>query len=128
MPLCIQTAITSFPRSSALLKDLWLELCLVIPARLPDLLPYLGSLMRAMASALLSKDRELVTLALRVLEVWIESIHVDYLYPLMNISYYSKSGISNRNSIIDILIKIPGKQLINSRSCIEINWLNCNFS
>ena len=60
-----------------------LELCLTLPARLSSLLPYLHMLMRPVLHALRA-SQELVSLALRTLEFWIDHLHPGFLAPLLS--------------------------------------------
>ncbi|XP_031475658.1 uncharacterized protein LOC116247605 isoform X2 [Nymphaea colorata] len=64
------------------MKDLVLELCLTLPARLSSLLPHLPRLMKPLVLALKGND-ELVSLGLRTLEYWIDSLNPDFLEPSM---------------------------------------------
>ncbi|KAL6010354.1 hypothetical protein ACLOJK_000785 [Asimina triloba] len=64
------------------MRDLVLELCLTLPARLSSLLPHLQRLMKPLVLALKGSD-ELVTLALRTLEFWVDSLNPDFLEPSM---------------------------------------------
>ena len=64
------------------MRELLLELCLTLPARLSTLLPYLHLLMQPVLHALRS-CAELVTLALRTLEFWIDHLHPEFVQPLM---------------------------------------------
>jgi len=64
------------------MRDLVLELCLTLPARLSSLLPHLPRLMKPLVLALKGSD-DLVTLGLRTLEFWIDSLNPDFLEPSM---------------------------------------------
>ncbi|KAJ7944172.1 transformation/transcription domain-associated protein-like [Quillaja saponaria] len=64
------------------MRDLLLELCLTLPARLSSLLPYLPRLMKPLVMCLKSND-DLVTLGLRTLEFWVDSLNPDFLEPSM---------------------------------------------
>ncbi|XP_024004594.1 transformation/transcription domain-associated protein isoform X2 [Eutrema salsugineum] len=64
------------------MRDLLLELSLTLPARLSSLLPYLPRLMRPLVSCLRGTD-ELVSLGLRTLEFWVDSLNPDFLEPSM---------------------------------------------
>ncbi|XP_010548285.1 PREDICTED: transformation/transcription domain-associated protein-like isoform X2 [Tarenaya hassleriana] len=64
------------------MRDLLLELCLTLPARLSSLLPYLPRLMKPLVSCLRGSD-ELVSLGLRTLEFWVDSLNPDFLEPSM---------------------------------------------
>ncbi|GMY12228.1 transformation/transcription domain-associated protein-like isoform X1 [Fagus crenata] len=64
------------------MRDLLLELCLTLPARLSSLLPYLPRLMKPLVLCLKGSD-ELVGLGLRTLEFWVDSLNPDFLEPSM---------------------------------------------
>ncbi|XP_022741614.1 transformation/transcription domain-associated protein-like isoform X2 [Durio zibethinus] len=64
------------------MRDLLLELCLTLPARLSSLLPYLPRLMRPLVMCLKGSD-DLVSLGLRTLEFWVDSLNPDFLEPSM---------------------------------------------
>ena len=66
------------------MRDLLLELCLTLPARLSSLLPHLPHLMRPLVFCLKGSD-DLVSLGLRTLEFWIDSLNPDFLEPSMAI-------------------------------------------
>ena len=54
------------------------ELCLTLPVRLQNLLPYLSKLMNPILIALKGQD-ELVNMGLRTLEFWVDSLNPEYL-------------------------------------------------
>ena len=64
------------------MRDLLLELCLTLPARLSSLLPYLPRLMKPLVLCLKGSD-DLVSLGLRTLEFWVDSLNPDFLEPCM---------------------------------------------
>ncbi|KAJ4791719.1 Transformation/transcription domain-associated protein [Rhynchospora pubera] len=64
------------------MKDLILDLCLTLPARLSSLLPHIPRLMKPLVLALKGND-DLVSLALRTLDFWIDSLNPDFLEPSM---------------------------------------------
>lgn len=64
------------------MRELLLELCLTLPARLSSLLPFLPRLMKPLVLCLKVSD-ELVSLGLRTLEFWIDSLNPDFLEPSM---------------------------------------------
>ncbi|CAO2831293.1 unnamed protein product [Amaranthus hypochondriacus] len=64
------------------MRELLLELCLTLPARLSSLLPFLPRLMKPLVLCLKASD-ELVSLGLRTLEFWIDSLNPDFLEPSM---------------------------------------------
>ncbi|KAK4416821.1 Transformation/transcription domain-associated protein [Sesamum alatum] len=64
------------------MRELLLELCLTLPARLSSLLPYLPRLMKPLVMCLKGSD-DLINLGLRTLEFWIDSLNPDFLEPSM---------------------------------------------
>ncbi|KAE8707127.1 hypothetical protein F3Y22_tig00110387pilonHSYRG00919 [Hibiscus syriacus] len=64
------------------MRDLLLELCLTLPARLSSLLPHLPRLMKSLVLCLKGSD-DLVSLGLRTLEFWVDSLNPDFLEPSM---------------------------------------------
>ncbi|XP_042493905.1 transformation/transcription domain-associated protein-like isoform X1 [Macadamia integrifolia] len=64
------------------MRDLVLELCLTLPARLSSLLPHLPRLMKPLVLTLKGSDN-IVSLGLRTLEYWIDSLNPDFLEPSM---------------------------------------------
>lgn len=64
-------------------KNILVELCLTVPARLASLLPHLPLLMRLMVHALRCRG-ELSGLALRTLEFWVDNLSPEYLYRVMS--------------------------------------------
>lgn len=64
------------------MRDLLLELCLTLPARLSSLLPHLPRLMKPLVLCLKGCD-DLVSLGLRTLEFWVDSLNPDFLEPSM---------------------------------------------
>ena len=67
---------------AAELREIVIELCLIIPARLSALLPHLKLLVRPVVLALGSHGPN-VPLGLRTLEFWIDSLNPDFLYPIL---------------------------------------------
>lgn len=63
-------------------RDLYVELCLTVPARLSNLLPHLSFLMRPLVVALRAGS-ELVGQGLRTLELCVDNLTADYLDPIM---------------------------------------------
>ncbi|KAG9241802.1 hypothetical protein BJ878DRAFT_544879 [Calycina marina] len=63
-------------------RDLYVELCLTVPARLSNLLPHLSYLMRPLVIALRAGS-ELVGQGLRTLELCVDNLTADYLDPIM---------------------------------------------
>lgn len=63
-------------------RDMLLELCLTLPARLSSLLPHLPRLMMPLVLCLKGSD-DLVSLGLRTLEFWVDSLNPDFLEPSM---------------------------------------------
>ncbi|XP_038988658.1 transformation/transcription domain-associated protein-like isoform X2 [Phoenix dactylifera] len=64
------------------MRELVLELCLTLPARLSSLLPHIPRLMKPLVLALKGSD-DLVNLGLQTLEFWIDSLNPDFLEPSM---------------------------------------------
>lgn len=63
-------------------RDLYVELCLTVPARLSNLLPHLSYLMRPLVVALRA-GTDLVGQGLRTLELCVDNLTADYLDPIM---------------------------------------------
>ena len=63
-------------------RDLYVELCLTVPARLSNLLPHLSFLMRPLVVALRA-GQDLVSQGLRTLELCVDNLTADYLDPIM---------------------------------------------
>lgn len=63
-------------------RDLYVELCLTVPARLSNLLPHLSYLMRPLVVAL-GAGLDLVSQGLRTLELCVDNLTADYLDPIM---------------------------------------------
>ncbi|KAL2266473.1 hypothetical protein VTJ83DRAFT_5825 [Remersonia thermophila] len=63
-------------------RDLYVELCLTVPARLSNLLPHLSYLMRPLVVALRGGP-DLIGQGLRTLELCVDNLTADYLDPIM---------------------------------------------
>ncbi|KAI4146146.1 MAG: hypothetical protein L6R39_003563 [Caloplaca ligustica] len=63
-------------------RDLYVELCLTVPARLSNLLPHLNFLMRPLVVALRAGS-DLVGQGLRTLELCVDNLTAEYLDPIM---------------------------------------------
>lgn len=63
-------------------RDLYVELCLTVPARLSNLLPHLSFLMRPLVVALRA-GTDLVGQGLRTLELCVDNLTAEYLDPIM---------------------------------------------
>ncbi|POS88032.1 Protein kinase-like (PK-like), partial [Erysiphe pulchra] len=63
-------------------RDLYVELCLTVPARLSNLLPHLSYLMRPLVVAL-GAGSDIVGQGLRTLELCVDNLTSDYLDPIM---------------------------------------------
>lgn len=63
-------------------RDLYVELCLTVPARLSNLLPHLNYLMRPLVVALRAGS-DLVGQGLRTLELCVDNLTAEYLDPIM---------------------------------------------
>ncbi|KAL9186273.1 hypothetical protein ACHAXT_005511 [Thalassiosira profunda] len=66
------------------LKLVLVELGLTVPSRLSALLPHLPLLAQFLLPALRSGTGDLVNLALRTLEFWVDNLHPDYLFPILS--------------------------------------------
>lgn len=64
------------------MRNLFVELCLVVPVRLSTLLPYLPYLMRPLVIAL-QADQELVTQGLRTMELCNDNLNPEFLDQIM---------------------------------------------
>ncbi|KAF8460620.1 hypothetical protein BDZ91DRAFT_851440 [Kalaharituber pfeilii] len=76
----LNTLLTSARKTAD--RDLYVELCLTVPARLSNLLPHLNYLMKPLVVALRAGP-ELVTQGLRTLELCVDNLTADYLDPIM---------------------------------------------
>lgn len=65
------------------IRNILLELCLTVPARLSSLLQYLPLLMPPLVLAI-SSTGELVNLGLRTLEFWVDNLNPEFLFPIMS--------------------------------------------
>ena len=63
-------------------RDLYVELCLTVPARLSNLLPHLSYLMRPLVVALRAGS-DLIGQGLRTLELCVDNLTAEYLDPIM---------------------------------------------
>ncbi|KAL0379140.1 UNVERIFIED_CONTAM: putative transcription-associated protein 1 [Sesamum radiatum] len=72
------------------MRELLLELCLTLPARLSSLLPHLPRLMKPLVMCLKGSD-DLINLGVRTLEFWIDSLNPDFLEPSGRNRRFSKS-------------------------------------
>ncbi|BDA47386.1 probable transcription-associated protein 1 [Coccomyxa sp. Obi] len=75
------TALLEGPRSNPY-RNALLELLLIMPCRLSEILSVLGRLMAPLVSAL-SGNEALVTLSIRTLEYWVDSLNPEFLEPAM---------------------------------------------
>lgn len=76
-------------------KNILVELCLTVPARLASLLPHLPLMMRLMVHALRCRG-DLDGLALRTLEFWVDNLNPDYLYRVLSNDTKVKRGGGRR--------------------------------
>ncbi|KAH8739483.1 hypothetical protein FG386_000455 [Cryptosporidium ryanae] len=106
LPWFLETAIKMHRITNSPFREIWLEISLTVPARLKSLLPYMGELIGPMIDALESNDPELVLLALRSLDLWIDNLHHDFLYPILTNNTYQPHMFQTRPSIIVILCKL----------------------
>lgn len=63
-------------------RDMFTELCLTVPVRLTNLLPFLGHLMRPLVHAL-NSGPDLVNQGLRTLELCIDNLTSEFLDPML---------------------------------------------
>jgi transformation/transcription domain-associated protein len=63
-------------------RDMFVELCLTVPARLSNLLPHLSHIMKPLVVAL-GGGQELVSKGLKTLELCVDNLTPDYLDPIM---------------------------------------------
>jgi len=65
------------------IRDICVELCLTVPARLSSLLPHIPLLMNAVLLAIQAQDDQVVKLGLRTIDFWVDNLNPEYLYPHM---------------------------------------------
>ncbi|OSX75809.1 hypothetical protein BU14_0219s0009, partial [Porphyra umbilicalis] len=63
-------------------RDIFIELCLIVPARPSTIFPHLSDQLKPITLAL-SSGSELVALGLRTLEFWVDTLQPDYLDRLL---------------------------------------------
>lgn len=66
------------PAASQEVQEMCAEICLLVPARLEHLIPLIPKMMHAAVAALNSNDRS-VHIALKVLDVWVESFNPEFI-------------------------------------------------
>lgn len=66
------------PAASKDVQEMCAEICLLVPARLEHLIPLIPKMMHAAVAALNSNDRS-VHIALKVLDVWVESFNPEFI-------------------------------------------------
>ncbi len=86
------------------IRNLLVELCLTVPARLASLLPYLPLMMRLIVRALTCQS-DLEGLALRTLEFWVDNLNPIYLYRMM--SHDPQVLVDVMNALCDNLRPMP---------------------
>ncbi|KAF7457813.1 non-specific serine/threonine protein kinase [Cryptosporidium felis] len=106
LPWFLETTIKMQKETNSPFREIWLEISLTVPARLKSLLPYMGQLIDPMLNALESGDPELILLALRSLDLWIDNLHHDFLYPIITNSLYQPHRFQTRPSILITLCKL----------------------
>lgn len=106
LPWFLDTTIKMQKEAKSPFREIWLEISLTVPARLKSLLPYMGQLISPMLNALESNDPELILLALRSLDLWIDNLHHDFLYPILTNSLHQPHRFQTRPSILVILCKL----------------------
>lgn len=89
------------------LKNVVIELCLTVPARLGSLLPHLPQLMRPLWLALRSDggpgSGDLVALGLKTLEFWIDNLNPEFLFPVLS----ARTGQADLLSALCCLLRPP---------------------
>ncbi|KAF8818524.1 hypothetical protein IE077_002015, partial [Cardiosporidium cionae] len=83
LPWFLETCINLQCEAPRMIREYWIEISLMVPVQFKSLVHYIGSLMIPIVIALESGNYDLVTLALRTLEHWIENLHHDYIYPMI---------------------------------------------
>ncbi|KAL7069141.1 hypothetical protein ACR3K2_03980 [Cryptosporidium serpentis] len=106
LPWFLDTTIRMQKITSSPYREVWLEISLTVPARLKSLLPYMGQLVDPMLNALESNDPELILLALRSLDLWIDNLHHDFLYPILTNSLHQPHKFQTRPCILVTLCKL----------------------
>ncbi|KAJ1615239.1 Tra1p-like [Cryptosporidium canis] len=106
LPWFLETTIRMQKETKSPFREIWLEISLTVPARLKSLLPYMGQLISPMLNALESNDPELILLALRSLDLWIDNLHHDFLYPILINSLHQPHRLQTRPSILVTLCKL----------------------
>jgi transformation/transcription domain-associated protein len=64
------------------IRDLFIELCLTVPAKIQVLCAYLPLLIRPVLFALQGNNSEIISLAFRNLDHWVDSLRADSLEPV----------------------------------------------
>ncbi len=75
LPDLLQGTMLTHARGPSFVKDICIELCLTVPARLSSLLPFIPLLMKAVLLALQARDEQVVKLGLRTLEFWTDNLN-----------------------------------------------------
>jgi transformation/transcription domain-associated protein len=115
-------------------RELFIELCLTIPAKLHVLCPYLPLLVRPVLYALQSTGKDdLVTYALRNLDIWVNSLRIESLEPILKpvmpellnalFSHLKPAPYQYGNLAMRILAKLGGinRKYIAQPSLMEIH-------
>ncbi|KFH06238.1 non-specific serine/threonine protein kinase, partial [Toxoplasma gondii VAND] len=89
-----------------LLRNLWVEVSLMAPARLKNLLPHLSSLVHPVLAALSCGDPEVVTLALRTVELWVENLRGEYIYPILASQFHGGDRSGTRPPLLLALLRL----------------------
>lgn len=100
-----------------LLRNLWVEVCLMAPARLKNLLQHLPFLVHPVLTALSCGDPEVVTLALRTVELWIENLHGDYIYPILATQFHSGLRAETRPPLLVALVRLLQQSPVLASAC-----------
>eukprot|EP00656_Telonema_subtile_P053110 TRINITY_DN7583_c0_g1_i1.p1 TRINITY_DN7583_c0_g1~~TRINITY_DN7583_c0_g1_i1.p1 ORF type:complete len:650 (+),score=164.16 TRINITY_DN7583_c0_g1_i1:109-2058(+) len=120
------------------LRELFVELCLTIPARLSSLLPNLHLLMEPLVVALKSQG-ELVALGLQTLESWIDQLNPEFLYSLISGSgmrtqlmltlwAFVQPGAPTGPQALRILGKLGSRNRRFLSDPLPVTWDECSHS
>ncbi|GAB5370731.1 hypothetical protein AAMO2058_001518200 [Amorphochlora amoebiformis] len=83
LPELLQGLMHIQARGPQSIREISIELCLTVPARLSSLLQFIPLLVQAVVLALKAKDEQVIKLGLRTLEFWVDNLNPEYLYPHM---------------------------------------------
>ena len=100
------------------LRDLFIELCLTVPAKFHNMGPYMNLLVKPILFALQGSS-ELVNIGIKVLEIWLDTLKSDVLEPILEpvmpeliqalLSHLKTQPHAYGSAAIRILAKLGGK-------------------